>query len=100
MDLSKLKGAEIIYHQNQNLKNKLLMDIPNTQAHLLLEFRGKGINAYCIELGSTKRYCISKNLNQEKAEKVVHIILDNKERQAFKDLNLKKLTNHLINSLN
>ena len=36
MDISKLKGAEILHRHN--LANKMLIEIPNTKAHLLRAF--------------------------------------------------------------
>ena len=97
MDISKLKGAEILHRHN--LANKMLIEIPNTKAHLLLDFHGEGINAYVLELGSTKRCILGKNLSQEIIEKVVTKAMEN-ENTIFKDCTLKKLTTHLINIIN
>lgn len=65
MEIGELTNAEILYHSD--LKNKVLASIPHTPFHILCVY-GKATDTwdmYLIELISSKRKVIGRNMPQE-----------------------------------
>lgn len=71
MDLKELTNIELLYHAD--LKNKVLIQIPNTPYHILCTYVKKSDtwNLHILELLSTKRKKIATNVTQETATEII-----------------------------
>jgi superfamily I DNA and/or RNA helicase len=87
MNIENLTNVEIIY--NTNLKNKLLIQIPHTQFHILCTYKKKSAawDVYVLELTSTKRKKIGSNISKESVAMVVEQTIKDGKNKAFKNKN-------------
>lgn len=77
MNIKNLTNVEILY--NCDLKNKMLIKVPNTKFHLICTLiQRTGLwNLHIIELESTRRKLLAKQVNTEKMEKLINYIIEN-----------------------
>lgn len=84
MDLKELTNVELLYHED--LKNKVLIQIPNTPYHILCTYIKKSDkwNIHVLELLSSKRKKIADNVIQSVATEIIKRTVDNGKNQALK----------------
>lgn len=92
MTIRDLTNVEIIY--NEDLKNKLLIKIPHTKYHLLATYK-KSTQKWSIlalELTSTKRKLVAKEVMGRIMDDLVHNIIKQKNNINFKNkTNIKEI---------
>lgn len=76
MDIKDLTNSEILYHAD--LKNKVLVKVPNTRFHILctLVKSTELWNAHIIDMMSSRRKLIAKQIEQRNLTKLIMGVLD------------------------
>jgi len=96
MNIENLTNVEILY--NSNLKNKILIQIPKTNFHILCSYikKNNAWNIHIVELISTKRKQIASKVSKKTVSETVERVLKEGMNNSFKNKrNFKQISEEI-----